>query len=57
MTDAQTSAPPVPPATSNPADPIDDLYVSWDDYHRNVEQLALAIHQSGWQFNQIVCLA
>ncbi|MEL6764285.1 MAG: phosphoribosyltransferase family protein [Cyanobacteria bacterium J06607_6] len=36
---------------------MDDLYVSWDDYHRNIEQLALTIHQSGWQFNQIVCLA
>ncbi|NJN30788.1 MAG: phosphoribosyltransferase [Synechococcales cyanobacterium RM1_1_8] len=34
-----------------------DLYVSWDDYHRQVEQLAITIHQSGWKFNQIVCLA
>ncbi|MEO0709031.1 MAG: phosphoribosyltransferase family protein, partial [Cyanobacteria bacterium J06649_5] len=34
-----------------------DLYVSWSDYHRNIEQLALMVHRSGWQFNQIVCLA
>lgn len=34
-----------------------DLYVSWSDYHRNIEQLALMVHRSGWDFNQIVCLA
>ncbi len=34
-----------------------DLYVSWDEYHHKIEQLALQIHQSGWKFNQIVCLA
>ncbi|MGI8933079.1 phosphoribosyltransferase family protein [Leptolyngbya sp. BC1307] len=36
---------------------MSDLYVSWLDYHRNIEQLALMVHRSGWQFNQIVCLA
>lgn len=34
-----------------------DLYVSWSDYYRKIEQLAAKVHQSGWQFNQIVCLA
>lgn len=34
-----------------------DLYVSWADYHRKIEQLALTIYQSGWKFNQILCLA
>lgn len=34
-----------------------DLYVSWTEYHRTIEQLALMVHRSGWQFNQIVCLA
>lgn len=34
-----------------------DLYVSWDDYHHTIEALAIAVHQSDWQFNQIVCLA
>lgn len=36
---------------------MSDLYVSWSDYHRSIEQLALMVHRSGWQFNQIVCLA
>lgn len=33
------------------------LYVSWDEYHRLLEKLALVIHESGWQFDQILCLA
>jgi uncharacterized protein len=34
-----------------------DLHVSWDDYHHKIEALAIAVDQSGWSFNQIVCLA
>lgn len=34
-----------------------DLWVSWDQYHRLIEKLALQVHQSGWSFDQIVCLA
>lgn len=34
-----------------------DLYVTWDDYHDLIETLALRVHESGWEFNQIVCLA
>lgn len=34
-----------------------DLNVSWSDYYQTIEQLAVNIHQSGWEFNQIVCLA
>jgi uncharacterized protein len=36
---------------------MSDLYISWTDYHQKIEQLAANIHQSGWEFNQIVCLA
>ncbi len=36
---------------------MSDLYVSWSDYHYKIEQLAVQIYQSGWEFNQIVCLA
>ncbi|MBD2409991.1 phosphoribosyltransferase [Nostoc calcicola FACHB-389] len=36
---------------------MSDLYVSWSDYHQKIEQLAIQIYQSGWQFNQIICLA
>lgn len=34
-----------------------DLYVSWDDYHRDIEKLAVLVHQSHWEFDQIVCIA
>ena len=34
-----------------------DLHVTWDDYHQAIELLAAKIHDSGWRFNQIVCIA
>ena len=34
-----------------------DLSVSWEEYHRHVETLAVKICQSQWQFNQILCIA
>jgi len=33
------------------------LYVSHDEYHNLIEKLAIRIHQSGWQFDTILCLA
>jgi hypothetical protein len=36
---------------------MSDLYVTWEQYHQNIEILADKIHASGWEFNQIVCLA
>lgn len=33
------------------------LRVSWDEYHRAIESLATLVHQSGWQFDQVLCLA
>lgn len=33
------------------------LWVSWDDYHRAIEDLAYKVHQSGWAFDQVLCLA
>lgn len=41
----------LPPSTDR------DLWVSWDDYNALIERLALDIHESGWQFDKIVCLA
>jgi hypoxanthine phosphoribosyltransferase len=37
--------------------PMADLHVSWTDYHQLIETLALKVYDSGWEFNQIVCLA
>ncbi len=61
----------MPTSVSHPSKPADqedqshqsgtsdtaDLYISWADYYRSIERLAGIIYQSGWQFNQIVCLA
>jgi uncharacterized protein len=33
------------------------LNVSWDEYNTLVERLALQIHESGWRFNQVICIA
>jgi len=33
------------------------LYISWAEYHSLIERLALNVHKSGWQFDQILCLA
>ena len=40
-----------------PATTESDLWVSYDAYHRLVERLCLVIHESGWKFDQILCLA
>lgn len=34
-----------------------DLWVSWDDYNRSVLELARMIYESGWEFDQVLCLA
>ena len=34
-----------------------DLWISWDTYHKLIDRLALTVHQSGWEFDQILCLA
>jgi hypothetical protein len=33
------------------------LYVDWEQYHRLVEQLALQVHESGFRFDSLLCLA
>jgi hypoxanthine phosphoribosyltransferase len=34
-----------------------DLYVTWEEYHELIEDLAVQVHESGWEFDQILCLA
>lgn len=40
-----------------PASDQDNLRVSWDAYHRAIEELIVLVHRSGWQFDQVLCLA
>jgi hypoxanthine phosphoribosyltransferase len=34
-----------------------NLHVSWDEYNTLVERLALNVYESGFHFDQIICLA
>jgi hypothetical protein len=34
-----------------------DLHVTWDQYNRLVERLAHTVWASGYEFNQIICIA
>jgi hypoxanthine phosphoribosyltransferase len=33
------------------------LQVGWDEYHRLIERLALIVHESGYAFDSLLCLA
>ena len=34
-----------------------DLWISWDEYHQAIVGLAHLVHDSGWKFDQVLCLA
>jgi uncharacterized protein len=36
---------------------MNDLHVTWDEYHRLIEQLIAQVHESGYKFDAILCLA
>ena len=36
---------------------MSNLYVSWDQYNAQIERLALNVYESGYGFNQIICIA
>jgi hypoxanthine phosphoribosyltransferase len=44
-------------AMNLPINDDENLWVSWDEYHRLIARLALNVHESGWKFDQILCLA
>ncbi|MFY9346717.1 MAG: phosphoribosyltransferase family protein [Orrella sp.] len=39
------------------ADTSSDIWISWDQYHRLIENLAITIDDSDWAFDQIICIA
>lgn len=42
---------------ATPPNTVRDVWYSWDEYNRLIEDLAVKIHDSGWAFDQIICLA
>lgn len=49
-----TAAADAPSAGSQPAE---HLHVDWDGYYRLIERLAVIVHESGYAFDSLVCLA
>ena len=33
------------------------LHISWEEYHKKTEELAIKVYEDGWEFNQVVCIA
>ncbi len=36
---------------------MDHLYVTWEEYHQHIEQLAAQVYASGWAFDEVLCVA
>ena len=36
---------------------MSDLHISWEEYHKKTEELAVKFYDDGWEFNQVVCIA
>ena len=36
---------------------MNDIYITWNDYHKKIEQLAKKVHEDNLKFNQIICIA
>jgi hypoxanthine phosphoribosyltransferase len=34
-----------------------DLWITWEEYHQAIEKLVVLVHESGWKFDQVLCLA
>ena len=34
-----------------------DIYITWEDYHKKIEQLAKKVYEDNLKFNQIICIA
>ena len=34
-----------------------DLWVTWEEYHQAIENLAQHVYESGWTFDAVLCLA
>ena len=34
-----------------------DIYITWENYHKKIEQLAKKVYDDNWKFNQVICIA
>ena len=42
---------------SESAPAMSELFVTWDEYHRLIEQLTVQVYESGYRFESLLCLA
>ena len=36
---------------------MSDIYITWEDYNKKIEELAIKVYQDGCKFNQVICIA
>ena len=36
---------------------MSDIYITWDDYNKKIEELAIKVYEDGCKFNQVICIA
>ena len=36
---------------------MSDIYVTWDEYNKKIEELAIKVYHDGCKFNQVICIA
>ena len=36
---------------------MSDIYVTWEEYNKKIEELAVKVYEDGCKFNQVICIA
>ena len=36
---------------------MSDIYVTWEEYNKKIEELAIKVYEDGCKFNQVICIA
>lgn len=52
-----TASPPRPQPAPVRNDTAGELVVNWEQYHRLIEHLAVQLHSTAWEFDQIIALS
>ena len=36
---------------------MSDIYITWEEYNKKIEELAIKVYEDGCKFNQVICIA
>ena len=36
---------------------MSDIYITWEEYNKKIEELAVKVYEDGCKFNQVICIA